>query len=79
VRLREGRMHVCVRVWADSHSNNALEFTRRHLDGGLVVSVWDAEVLRVNVHQLHLVLRDTVRVWALESEGDSIRRVGLGL
>ena len=48
------------------------ELASGHLDDAGVVSLGDAEVLLVEVHQLHLVVGDLLLVGALEHEGYSV-------
>ena len=67
-RLRHGYQVRC----------DALELGRRHADGRGVLGVRDAEVLLVNVHELEVVLRDPVRLGALEDEVEDVGRI-LGL
>mmetsp|Transcript_24124 Transcript_24124/g.75398 ORF Transcript_24124/g.75398 Transcript_24124/m.75398 type:complete len:257 (+) Transcript_24124:462-1232(+) len=47
---------------------DALELLGRHLDRALVVGVRDPQVLRVDVHELELKVRDAVGVLVLEHE-----------
>jgi len=54
---------------------DALELVRRHPEDGVVVGVGDAEVLAVNIHQLELVVRHTVRVRSLKDEGHGVATV----
>ena len=54
------------------------ELASGHLDDAGVVSLGDAEVLLVEVHQLHLVVGDLLLVGRLEHEGDGVGLV-LGL
>lgn len=58
--------------------DDALEFRGRHLDDGSVVCLWDAQVLLVQVHQLHLVVGHFLLVGRLKHEGDSVGLI-LGL
>jgi hypothetical protein len=60
-------VNVIARIWGTYQS-----------DGGGVIGVGNAKVLLVNVHQLDVVLADSVALGALEDEVDDIRRV-LGL
>jgi len=46
-----------------------------HLDRALVIRVGDTQVLRVNVHQLELKVRDPVGLLVLEHEGHRVRRL----
>ena len=59
-------------------THHAAKLGRRHFDDTGVVSLWDAEVLLVEVHQLHLVVRDLLLVGSLEHEGDCVSLI-LGL
>ncbi len=54
------------------------KLSRGHLDDTGVVSLGDAEVLLVQIHQLHLVVGDLLLVGGLEHEGDVVGLV-LGL
>ena len=54
------------------------ELASGHLDDAGVVSLGDAEVLLVEVHQLHLVVGNLLLVGRLEHEGDIIGLI-LGL
>ena len=59
-------------------ADHAGELSGGHLDHAGVVSLGDAEVLLVEVHQLHLVVGDLLLVGRLEHEGDIIGLI-LGL
>ena len=50
----------------------ALELARGHLDDALVVRVGDAEVLRVDVHELELEVANAVAVLALKQEARGV-------
>ena len=52
--------------------------TLLHLHCHTVVRLWDLKMLLLDVHQLHLVLRDPLLVTGLEGELESVRRVSLG-
>lgn len=64
-RLRHGRQ-----VGA-----NAAELRSRHGDSGSVLRLGDTQVLLVNVHELQVILADTVVLAALKDEVEHIRRV----
>merc|ERR1712112_685778 len=51
-------------------TDNTSELSGGHLDHAGVVSLGDAEVLLVQVHQLHLVVGHLLLVGRLEHEGD---------
>ena len=54
------------------------ELPGRHLDDTRVVSLGDTEMLLVEIHQFHLVVRHLLLVGGLEHEGDVVSLV-LGL
>ena len=55
-----------------------MEFSSRHLDNSGVVSLRDAKMLLIEIHQLHLIIRNLLLVWRLEHEVNGVSLV-LGL
>ena len=51
--------------------DNPLEFSWRHLDHRWVISLRNAKMFLVQVHQLHLVVRHLLLIGTLKHEGNS--------
>ena len=56
-------------------ADDARKLAAREVDLGVVDRVGDAEVLLVDVHELHLVLADAVRLLGLEQEREDVLRL----
>jgi hypothetical protein len=54
---------------------NALKLSRRHVDSGGVVGVWDSQVFLINVHQFDIVFAQPICLCALEHEVNHIRSI----
>ena len=64
-RLRHGRQ-----ISADT-----LELSRRQGDRSSILSLWDTEMLLINIHELDIILAYTVALWALKNQVDNIWRI----
>ena len=53
-------------------ADNSLELGRRHAHSALVLSVGDAEVLRLNIHKLELKIGHSVLLGGLKNKGKDI-------